>query len=112
VIVEEIAARWESLTGGNSGLHVKAIELFGRKFDGDADFYYLTLQISAASPVVNTCFSIHASELLFLAIPSPSLVKRYANRCPLDSRKSPRLPVFSSVEGIGHFMASDLFHPS
>ena len=28
-IVEEGLARWESVTGGNSGLHVKAIELFG-----------------------------------------------------------------------------------
>ena len=47
VIVEEIVARWESLTGGNSGLHVKPIELFGRKFDGDVDFYYLVLALTA-----------------------------------------------------------------
>jgi len=33
VIVEEILARWESLTGGNSGLHVKPIELFGAKLE-------------------------------------------------------------------------------
>jgi len=47
VIVEEILARWESLTGGNSGKHVKAIELFGAKLDGDADFYYLVLALTA-----------------------------------------------------------------
>jgi branched-chain amino acid transport system permease protein len=47
VIVEEIAARWESLTGGNSGLHVKPIELFGARLDGDADFYYLVLALTA-----------------------------------------------------------------
>lgn len=46
VIVEEILARWESLTGGNSGKHVKAVELFGIKLDGDADFYYLVLGLS------------------------------------------------------------------
>jgi branched-chain amino acid transport system permease protein len=46
VIAEEIAARWESLTGGNSGLHVKPIELFGAKLDGDADFYYLVLALT------------------------------------------------------------------
>jgi branched-chain amino acid transport system permease protein len=45
VIVEEILARWEGLTGGNSGLHVKPIVLLGRKFDGDADFYYLVLAL-------------------------------------------------------------------
>jgi len=47
VIVEEILARWESLTGGNSGLHVKPIELFGAKLTGDADFYYLVLALTA-----------------------------------------------------------------
>ena len=47
VIVEEILARWESLTGGNSGLHVKPIELFGAKLVGDADFYYLVLGLTA-----------------------------------------------------------------
>lgn len=47
VIVEEILARWEGLTGGNSGLHVKPIELFGVKLDGDADFYYLVLALTA-----------------------------------------------------------------
>jgi branched-chain amino acid transport system permease protein len=47
VIVEEILARWESLTGGNSGLHVKPIELFGAKLDGDADFYYFVLALTA-----------------------------------------------------------------
>lgn len=47
VIAEEIAARWESMTGGNSGLHVKPIELFGEKLDGDADFYYLVLALTA-----------------------------------------------------------------
>ena len=47
VIVEEILARWESLTGGNSGKHVKPIELFGAKLDGDADFYYLVLALAA-----------------------------------------------------------------
>jgi branched-chain amino acid transport system permease protein len=46
VIVEEILARWESLTGGNSGKHVKPIELFGMKLDGDAGFHYLVLGLS------------------------------------------------------------------
>src|SRR6478735_7512744 len=43
VIIEEVLARWESLTGGNTGLHLKPIELFGMKLDGDASFYYLCL---------------------------------------------------------------------
>ena len=42
-IVEEVFARWESVTGGNAGLHVKAPDIFGWKLDDDASFYYLCL---------------------------------------------------------------------
>jgi branched-chain amino acid transport system permease protein len=49
VIVEEVTARWEGLTGGNSGLHLKPIELFGIKLDGDAGFYYLCLALTVLS---------------------------------------------------------------
>ena len=49
VIVEEVTARWEGLTGGNSGLHLKPIELFGMKIDGDASFYYLCLALTVLS---------------------------------------------------------------
>ncbi len=48
VIVEEIIARWEGLTGGNSGLHLKPIELFGIRLDDDASFYYLCLALDGA----------------------------------------------------------------
>jgi branched-chain amino acid transport system permease protein len=46
VIVEEIITRWESLTGGNSGKHLKPVELFGIKLDTDASFYYLCLALT------------------------------------------------------------------
>jgi len=49
VIVEEVIARWEGLTGGNSGLHLKPVELFGMRFDGEASFYYLCLGLTALS---------------------------------------------------------------
>jgi branched-chain amino acid transport system permease protein len=51
VIVEEIMTRWESLTGGNSGKHVKPIELFGVKLDSDVDLYYLILALTAVACV-------------------------------------------------------------
>ena len=45
-IVEEVAARWESVTNGNEGLRVKAIDLFGLTLtrDGPA-FFYLCLAV-------------------------------------------------------------------
>jgi branched-chain amino acid transport system permease protein len=42
-IVEEVLARWESVTGGNAGMHVKAPEFLGISFQGSDAFYYLCL---------------------------------------------------------------------
>jgi branched-chain amino acid transport system permease protein len=42
-IVEEVLARWESVTGGNAGIHLKAPNLFGFKLDTAESFYYLCL---------------------------------------------------------------------
>nr|WP_297383388.1 branched-chain amino acid ABC transporter permease [uncultured Roseateles sp.] len=45
-IVEEVLARWESVTGGNSGLHVHSPDLFGLKVDSTIGFYFLCLAIT------------------------------------------------------------------
>jgi branched-chain amino acid transport system permease protein len=43
-IVEEVFARWESVTGGNAGVHVKAPNmLFGWTLSSDTEFYFLCL---------------------------------------------------------------------
>jgi branched-chain amino acid transport system permease protein len=49
IIVEEVTARWEGLTGGNSGLHLKSIELFGVNIGDDTRFYYLCLALTVLS---------------------------------------------------------------
>lgn len=48
-IVEEVLARWESVTGGNSGIHVKHPDLFGVKVDSAAGFYFLCLVIAVGA---------------------------------------------------------------
>jgi len=45
-IVEEVLARWESVTGGNAGIHVKQPNLFGWKIDSGIGFYFLCLVIT------------------------------------------------------------------
>jgi branched-chain amino acid transport system permease protein len=40
-IVEEIAARWESVTNGNDGLRMKAVEFFGLTVSRDGYGFYL-----------------------------------------------------------------------
>jgi branched-chain amino acid transport system permease protein len=48
-IVEEVFARWESVTGGNAGKHLKAPDLFGYKVDSGEGFYWLCLLIVIAA---------------------------------------------------------------
>jgi branched-chain amino acid transport system permease protein len=45
-IVEEGLARWESVTGGNSGLTVPEATLFGVGVNGDVPFYFLCLVLA------------------------------------------------------------------
>ena len=45
-IVEEVFARWESVTGGNAGMHVKAPDVLGFKLDTDTSFYFACLVIT------------------------------------------------------------------
>ena len=42
-IVEEVFARWESLTGGNAGMHVKSPAIFGWQIDSSEGFYFICL---------------------------------------------------------------------
>lgn len=48
-IVEEIFARWESVTGGNSGLLVQAPTLLGRELTSSGSFYFICLVAAVLS---------------------------------------------------------------
>jgi branched-chain amino acid transport system permease protein len=45
-IVEEVLARWESVTGGNSGLSVGHLQMFGWKADSEGSYYYVALFVA------------------------------------------------------------------
>ena len=45
-IVEEVMARWESVTGGNAGMHIKPPNLFGWSLNSGAEFYFLCLVLT------------------------------------------------------------------
>jgi branched-chain amino acid transport system permease protein len=45
-IVEEILARWESVTGGNAGIHIKKPNFFGWELSSGEGFYFLCLVIT------------------------------------------------------------------
>lgn len=46
IVVEEVLTRAESLTGGNSGMTVGTISLFGFPVNTDARFYFLALAVA------------------------------------------------------------------
>ena len=48
-IVEEVFARWESVTGGNAGIHIKAPEMLGWKLESAESFYGLCLVVTLLS---------------------------------------------------------------
>lgn len=45
-IVEEVLARWESVTGGNAGIHVLKPNIFGWVLESGEQFYFLCLVIT------------------------------------------------------------------
>ncbi len=48
-IVEEVLARWESVTGGNAGIHVKKPNMFGWEITSGTGFYFLCLAITVVA---------------------------------------------------------------
>ncbi|MGC3985339.1 MAG: branched-chain amino acid ABC transporter permease [Pseudorhodoferax sp.] len=49
VIVEEVLARWESVTGGNAGLHMKPPAIGSFKLDSGEGFYFLCLLLAVVA---------------------------------------------------------------
>jgi branched-chain amino acid transport system permease protein len=48
-IVEEVLARWESVTGGNAGIHLKKPNVFGWALETEIQFYFLCLLLTVVS---------------------------------------------------------------
>jgi branched-chain amino acid transport system permease protein len=47
IIVEEVLARWESMTGGSSGLQVGPLAMFGWTVRSEREMYYVALAVTA-----------------------------------------------------------------
>ena len=48
-IVEEVLARWESVTGGNAGIHIQKPNIFGWVLESGDQFYFLCLVIAVTA---------------------------------------------------------------
>lgn len=67
-IVEEVLARWESVTGGNAGIHVKLPEMFGWQLQSGESFYFLCLVITVLATLAILNLLRSATGRAFVAI--------------------------------------------
>jgi len=100
VIVEEVIARWEGLTGGNSGLHLKPIELFGMRIDGDASFYYLCLALTVLSVLALMNLLRSPTGRAFVAI-RDSEISASCMGVNLATHKTMSFAISAALTGIG-----------
>jgi branched-chain amino acid transport system permease protein len=99
-IVEEIFARWEKVTGGNAGIHIKAPDLFGFKADTGNSFYWLCLVITVASTFIIMNLLRSPTGRAFVAI-RDSEVSAQSMGIHLARYKSMSFAISAGLAGIG-----------
>ncbi len=67
-IVEEVLARWESVTGGNAGKAVGSIDIFGWRADTSASFYFVCLVCAIACTLIVANLLRSSTGRAFVAI--------------------------------------------
>ncbi|WP_068167375.1 branched-chain amino acid ABC transporter permease [Hydrogenophaga taeniospiralis] len=67
-IVEEALARWESVTGGNSGLSVNPPALFGWELESTNEFYFLCLVVTVGATLAIVNLMRSSTGRAFVAI--------------------------------------------
>ncbi|OGB18987.1 MAG: ABC transporter permease [Burkholderiales bacterium RIFCSPLOWO2_12_67_14] len=67
-IVEEALARWESVTGGNSGLSVNPPALFGWELESTNEFYFLCLVVAVGATLAIVNLMRSSTGRAFVAI--------------------------------------------
>ncbi len=67
-IVVEVFSRWESVTGGNAGMHLQAPQAFGWKVDDDVSFYFVCLVVTVLATLAILNLLRSATGRAFVAI--------------------------------------------
>src|SRR5205823_14649961 len=99
-IVEEIFARWESVTGGNAGIHIKPPTLFGLKLDSGDEFYFLCLMLAVASTLLILNLLRSPTGRAFVAI-RDSEVSAQSMGIHLARYKTMSFAISAALAGIG-----------
>lgn len=99
-IVEEVFARWESVTGGNAGKHLKAPDMFGWSLDSGEEFYFLCLLLTVGATLVILNLLRSPTGRAFVAI-RDSEVSAQSMGIHLARYKTLSFAISAALAGIG-----------
>jgi branched-chain amino acid transport system permease protein len=99
-IVEEVFARWESVTGGNAGKTVGPVKMFGWTADSGASFYFVCLAVAVLATLA--CLNLLRSPTgrAFVAI-RDSEISAQSMGIHLARYKTLSFAVSAALAGIG-----------
>ncbi len=99
-IVEEGFARWESVTGGNAGIHVKAPAIFDWTVDSSEGFYFICLVTAILSTLAILNLLRSATGRAFVAI-RDSEISAQSMGIHLARYKTLSFAVSAALAGLG-----------
>jgi len=116
-IVEEVFARWESVTGGNAGMHVGVPAMFGWELDSGEEFYFLCLALTIGATVLILNLLRSPTGRAFVAI-RDSEVSAQSMGIHLARYKTMSFAISAALAGVGgalyahklQFIAPDQFN--
>jgi branched-chain amino acid transport system permease protein len=116
-IVEEVFARWESVTGGNAGKHVKSPEMFGWTLASGEEFYFLCLLLAVAATLAILNLLRSPTGPAFVAI-RDSEVSAQSMGIHLARYKTMSFAISAALAGVGgalyahklHFISPEQFN--
>lgn len=99
-IVEEVFARWESVTGGNAGKTVGSVKMFGWTADTGTSFYYICLAVAVLATLA--CLNLLRSPTgrAFVAI-RDSEISAQSMGIHLARYKTLSFAISAALAGIG-----------
>lgn len=99
-IVEEVLARWESVTGGNAGKSVGALQAFGWQADSDVKFYFVCLAFTVACTLVVLNLLRSPTGRAFVAI-RDSEISAQSMGIHLAAYKTLSFAISAAMAGVG-----------
>ena len=99
-IVEEGFARWESVTGGNAGMHVKAPAMLGWTLDSATEFYFLCLAVTVLATLAILNLLRSPTGRAFVAI-RDSEISAQSMGIHLAAYKTLSFAISAALAGVG-----------